>query len=133
MGVALSVSLSSDHKGLTAKLLGAVDFDMADHFQPTADNYLGRISNPFVVAALTEAKQVNGNADKEGLLAMKKGVLAAEAEKRLAGTGWLPKPIRGPKPKKQAETKPAAKGKAPTVKKVSAKSAKTKPPAAFAS
>ncbi|NNH49546.1 hypothetical protein [Stenotrophomonas maltophilia] len=102
---------------------------MADHFQPTADNYLGRISKPFVVAALTEAKQVNGNANKEGLLAMKKGVLAAEAEKRLAGTGWLPKPIWGPK----AETKPAAKGKAPTVKKVRAKSAKTKPPAAFAS
>lgn len=115
LGVALTVSVNEEHKGLTAKLLETLDFDMAEHFEPTADNYLGRVSKTLIVEALTEAKQIKGEADATALLAMKKGALAAEAEKRLAGTGWVPKGIRSPKPKakKQAEPKAKAEPKAP--------------------
>uniref|UniRef100_A0A8R1E7G4 ParB domain-containing protein n=1 Tax=Caenorhabditis japonica TaxID=281687 RepID=A0A8R1E7G4_CAEJA len=109
LGVALTVSVNEEHKGLTAKLLETLDFDMAEHFEPTADNYLGRVSKPLIVEALTEAKQIKGEADSTALLAMKKGALAAEAEKRLAGTGWVPKGIRSPKQKAKKQAEPKAK------------------------
>lgn len=98
-GVALSVSLTDDHKGLTGKLLDALNFDMSTHFAATTDTYLGRVSKPLIVDALREAGKVTGQADKDALLAMKKGALAAEAQTRLAGSGWVPKGIRTPKPK----------------------------------
>lgn len=109
LGVALTVSVNEEHKGLTAKLLETLDFDMAEHFEPTADNYLGRVSKTLVVEALTEAKQIKGEADSTALMAMKKGTLAAEAEKRLAGSGWVPKGIRSPKQKAKKQAEPKAK------------------------
>jgi ParB family transcriptional regulator, chromosome partitioning protein len=129
LGCALSLSLAHDHKGLTGKLLEALGFDMAEHFQPTADNYLGKLPKPLMIEALTEAKQVKDAAEKEMLLGMKKGALAAEAEKRLAGSGWVPKLIRTPKakakadakPKPETKAKPAPKGKAPAKSKAPAK------------
>lgn len=114
-GIALSVSVAQDHKGFTGKLLAALDFDMADHFKPTAENYLGRVPKPLIVAAVKQAGKLADKADGDALLAMKKGALAGEAETRLAGTGWVPEAIRGPKPKadkapaKKAAKKPAKK------------------------
>ncbi|MBZ5763816.1 ParB N-terminal domain-containing protein [Rhizobium sp. VS19-DR104.2] len=108
-GVALSVSVDSNHATLTGKLLETLQFDMADHFEATADNYLGKVSKGLIVAALDEAKQIKGSTDRAALLAQKKGKLAAEAETRLAGSGWVPKGIRTPKPKAApAPKKPAA-------------------------
>ncbi|WP_045756631.1 ParB/RepB/Spo0J family partition protein [Xanthomonas albilineans] len=107
-GVALSVSVDSKHAALTAKLLETLQFDMADHFEATSDNYLGKVSKGLIVAALDEAKQIKGSTDRAALLAQKKGQLAAEAETRLAGSGWVPKGIRTPKPKvTPAPKKPA--------------------------
>ncbi|MEB1764614.1 ParB N-terminal domain-containing protein [Xanthomonas campestris pv. campestris] len=120
-GVALSVSLAEDHKGLTGKLLDALNFDMSAHFEATTDTYLGRVSKPLIVDALREAGKIDGQTDKDALLAMKKGALANEAQARLAGSGWVPKGIRAPKPKKAAEPKkPAAKAK-PKAEKAAAK------------
>lgn len=121
-GVALSVSLSDEHKGLTGKLLDMLDFDMAEHFTPTAANYLGRVSKPLMVEALTEAKKIKGKDDETALLAMKKGQLAEEAETRLAGSGWVPKGIRTPKARKIA-------AKASTKKASAKKTAPSKPKA----
>ena len=123
-GVALTVSLSDDHKGLTAKLLQMLGFDMAAHFTPTAGNYLGRMSKPLMVEALTEAGKIKDEADKTFLLAFKKGALATEAESRLAGSGWVPKGIRTPKPK--GAPKPKAPAKKATAKKKAATKAKAK-------
>ena len=117
-GVAQSVSLSEKTTGLTAKFLAALDFDMAAHFTPTAANYLAHVAKPLILAALTEAGKVNDEADRAALLAMKKGTLAAEAEMRLAGTGWVPELIRTPKAKAPAKAKPAPK---PAAKKAAAK------------
>lgn len=92
--VARSVSLSSEADGLSGKYLEALGLDMADHFTPTAENYFGRVSKDLMVEALNEAGKVADDEDKKNLLAMKKGVLAKEAESRMAGTGWVPALIR---------------------------------------
>ncbi|MCD0253076.1 ParB/RepB/Spo0J family partition protein [Xanthomonas campestris pv. campestris] len=124
-GVALSVSLTDDHKGLTGKLLDALNFDMSAHFEATADTYLGRVSKPLIVDALREAGKISGQTDKDALLGMKKGVLAAEAQTRLSGSGWVPKGIRAPKPKKLAAPEGAAAKRKPNA----APKAATKPAA----
>jgi ParB family chromosome partitioning protein len=69
----------------------ALNMDMRNWFTPTADNFFSKVSNPHILEAMTEAgKAPNSNAPAK----LKKGPLAELAEKTLAGTGWLPKPIR---------------------------------------
>jgi ParB family chromosome partitioning protein len=80
------------HAGVAA-LHAAIGFDMADHWNPTCDNYLGRIPAALILEAVTEAKGKDVAATLAGL---KKDELVAQAGKLLAGTGWLPKPLRGP-------------------------------------
>lgn len=109
--MARSVSLAVECDGLSAKYLEALDFNMADHFCPTAANYLSRVSKGLILEALTEAGKVQGETDRSALLAMKKGALAQEAETRLAGTGWVPQLIRTQtvKPLKSKAKKASAK------------------------
>ncbi|MGH6922862.1 MAG: ParB/RepB/Spo0J family partition protein [Propylenella sp.] len=72
------------------KIARAVSLDMAVYFTPTADNFFGRISRPGILATIDEAKGGHGPAlDK-----MKKAELAARAADIVAGTGWLPEPLR---------------------------------------
>lgn len=109
--VARSVSLSTEHKGLTGKLLGSLGFDMAAHFTPTADNYLGRVPKELAVEALRQAGRLIDADDKAKLLNMKRKDLAHEAEQRLHGLGWVPEVIRTPAPASEPKktTKKAAK------------------------
>jgi ParB family chromosome partitioning protein len=118
-----------------AALHAAIGFDMADHWTPACDNFLGRIPAALVLEAVTEAKGKDVAATLNGL---KKDELIAQAGKQLAGTGWLPKPLRGPgyalkAAKPVAAAKPAPKAtpakpakKAPA-KKPAAKKAAKKP------
>lgn len=107
--IARSVSLSFELDGLSAKLVQTLEIDMADHFEPTAANYLGRVPKDFVIQALRDVDRINGDQDRDALLAMKKGQLAKEAESRLAGTRWVPELIRSQADKPQSK-KRAAKG-----------------------
>ena len=69
----------------------ALNMDMRKWFTPTADNFFSKVSKPHILEAMTEAgKAPNSNAPAK----LKKGPLAELAEKTLAGTGWLPEPIR---------------------------------------
>jgi len=129
-GVARSVNLEDGHKGYTGHLIGALNFDMSKHFEATSANYLGRVKKSHVVAALSEAGKAD---DKAALETMKSKELASEAERRLAGTGWVPASIRTPvaktdKPASKKITKALAKGKvaakAPSKTKPSARKAK---------
>lgn len=97
-GVASAVSVTREHTGLTAKLLSALGFDMADHFTPTAANYLSRVPKALILTALEEAGCISGEAERSTLLAMKKGDLAARGEAMLEGTRWVPALIRTPAP-----------------------------------
>jgi len=75
-----------------ANALGvALNLDMPKWFTPTAENFFLRVSRQTVVAAMKEAK---GLPAKRSWDKMKKPALAALAEREIAGTGWLPQPLR---------------------------------------
>jgi ParB family chromosome partitioning protein len=69
----------------------AVALDMAQRWQPTVAGYLGRVSKPLNLEAVTEAK---GKAAADNIATLKKGDMATHAAELLAGTGWLPAMLR---------------------------------------
>ena len=77
------------HAGRIAE---AVRLDMAAAgWRPTAESYLGRVTKARILAAVREAR---GEAAAERIAQLKKAEMAAAAEELLAGTGWLPEPLR---------------------------------------
>jgi ParB family chromosome partitioning protein len=74
----------------------AVNLDMTEQgFVTTAANYLGRVKKQQILETVAEAI----DQDKAELLTdLKKKDMAAEAERLLAETGWLPEPLRTPEP-----------------------------------
>ncbi|MHB0773366.1 ParB/RepB/Spo0J family partition protein [Bradyrhizobium sp. 1.29L] len=73
-------------------LARAVRLDMVQAgWRPTVDNYLGRVTKPRILEAVRQAK---GEASAELIDHLKKADMASEAERLLAGTGWLPEPLR---------------------------------------
>jgi ParB family transcriptional regulator, chromosome partitioning protein len=84
-----SVRQKLDHANVLARTVG---LDMAAvGWKPTADNYLGRVTKPLILAAVREAK---GEPSIQLIDHLKKGDMAREAERLLDGTGWLPEPLR---------------------------------------
>ena len=82
----------ADH---AATLAQAVRLDIAaTGWTPTVANYLDRVPRPRILEAIREAK-----GDQSGLLIahLKKADMAREAARMLAGTGWLPEPLRVPR------------------------------------
>jgi ParB family chromosome partitioning protein len=72
-------------------LARAVNLDMAAAgWSPTIDNYLGRVPKMRILEAVREAK---GEASAQLIDHLKKPDMAKEAERLLAGTGWLPEPL----------------------------------------
>ncbi len=57
------------------------------------DTILGRVTKARILQAVREAK---GRARAERIEHLKKGDMATEAEALLAGSGWLPEPLRTP-------------------------------------
>jgi len=76
------------------RLAQAVDLDMAAAgWWPTVDGFLGRVTKARILQAVAEAK---GQPAADRIAHLKKGDMATEAETLLAGTGWLPEPLRTP-------------------------------------
>ena len=75
------------------RLAGLVSLDMSRDWTPTAANYFGRVTKPRILAAVREAK---GEETARLLEGLKKGDMAREAERLMAGTGWLPGLLRTP-------------------------------------
>jgi ParB family chromosome partitioning protein len=76
------------------RLAQTVALDMAAAgWTPTEDNFLGRVTKARILQAVAEAK---GQRAADRIEHLKKGDMAAEAETLLAGTGWLPEPLRTP-------------------------------------
>lgn len=74
----------------------AMGFDLYAWWQPTAENYFGRISRPLICAALTDAGLTGKASDAAK---MKKGDAAELAADELAARRWLPSwmmPVTGP-------------------------------------
>lgn len=76
------------------RLAAAVDLDMAGAgWSPTVDNFLGRVTKARIVAAVREAR---GERQAQLIDHLKKGEMAERAQGLLAGTGWVPEPLRTP-------------------------------------
>ena len=74
------------------QLASAVALDMAAQgWTPTVDGYLGRVTKARILAAVAEGV---GSQAVERIGHLKKGEMAEAAEPLLAGTGWLPEPLR---------------------------------------
>jgi ParB family transcriptional regulator, chromosome partitioning protein len=71
----------------------AVNLDMADWWEPTAQGYLNHVPKAQIVQALKEA---GPDLADDGVGALKKDVLVVKAVSRLAGKRWLPAPLRRP-------------------------------------
>ena len=77
--------------GHAAMLASALRLDMAAWFTPTATNYFGRVSKEQILDALREARNAPPAPAWEKL---PKSALATLAEREIAGTPWLPLPLR---------------------------------------
>ena len=74
------------------RLATDIGLDMVDAGWTTAaENYLGKVTKARIVAAVREAK---GDEAADGIEGMKKDAQAERAEQLVAGTGWLPEPLR---------------------------------------
>lgn len=73
-------------------LARAVNLDMvAAGWTPTAETYLGRVTKTRILEAVREGK---GEREAQLIEHLKKGDMAKEAERLLAGSGWLPEPLQ---------------------------------------
>ena len=76
------------------RLATAVDLDMVSAgWVPTVDTFFGRVTKARIMDAVREAK---GDHAATRIAQLKKPEMAAEAEVLLAGSGWLPEPLRTP-------------------------------------
>jgi ParB family chromosome partitioning protein len=76
------------------RLAEAVALDMAAAgWKPTVESYLGRVTKGRILDAVREAK---GEEAAQRIAHLKKAEMATAAEALLAGTGWVPEPLRTP-------------------------------------
>ncbi|WP_455296975.1 hypothetical protein [Brucella pituitosa] len=74
------------------QLARALGVDMSDWFEPTADNYFNHVNRSTIELAVVEAK--GKAAELSVRTTRKKGEAVLIAERLVAGSGWLPVPIR---------------------------------------
>ena len=87
------------------RLATAVALDMTAHWTPTVRSYLGRVTK----AQILEAVAVGVSPEAaERIADKKKQEMAEKAEQLLAGTGWLPLPLRTEPPAWLAYEQPQA-------------------------
>ncbi len=124
------------------RLAQAVALDMAAvGWQPTVDNYLGRVTKGRIVEALREA---TGESAVERIRPLKKAEMAKAAEGLLTGTCWLPEPLRtpgqfftpgvepAPLPEVEGETQSAQDGGEPAIEESGSSEEASEPSAAAA-
>jgi ParB family chromosome partitioning protein len=76
------------------RIAEAVNLDIpAVGWSPTVDNYLGRVTKARILQAVREAR---GEQAAQLIDHLKKGEMAERAQELLAGSGWLPEPLRTP-------------------------------------
>lgn len=100
--VASTVSALASQEGEVpaTALAQAVDLDMHDWWTPTAAGYFEHVSK----AKALEAVQVFAPDQVNRLGKLKKAEIASEAERLVAGTGWLPVMFRGQEAAVEVET-----------------------------
>lgn len=74
-----------------AALAATLGMDMAQWWTPTASGYFGRVPKALILSDLEAARQAP---TAPSWAKLPKKELAALAEREVAGTGWLPEPLR---------------------------------------
>jgi ParB family chromosome partitioning protein len=88
------------------QLAAAVRLDVtAEGWTPTVETYLGRVTKAHILQAVREAR---GEAAAGRIAHLKKSEMAAQAQELLAGSGWLPEPLRTPGQGTTETTAPAS-------------------------
>lgn len=77
--------------GSANAIAAALGLHMADWWEPTAESCLNHVPKAQPIAALNEAAP---ELSSGGVEAMNKDALVIAAASRLAGTRWLPEPLR---------------------------------------
>jgi ParB family chromosome partitioning protein len=86
--------LRTDEMTVHANVLAhEVALDMTAYWQPTAANYLSRVSKERILEAVREAAS---ESEVKAIAGLKKSDMAEAAEKALAGKPWLPLLLRSP-------------------------------------
>ena len=76
------------------RIAEVLDLDMvAAGWTPTVENYLGRVTKARILGAVREAR---GERAAQLIDHLKKTEMAEKAQELLAGSGWLPEPLRTP-------------------------------------
>ncbi|KXV16428.1 chromosome partitioning protein ParB [Acetobacter malorum] len=74
------------------RLASALSLDLVEAgWQPTVENYLGRVTRARILQAVREAR---GDEAADRIAHLKKPDMAREAEQLLDGSGWLPEALR---------------------------------------
>ncbi|ARW11479.1 ParB/RepB/Spo0J family partition protein [Acetobacter ascendens] len=74
------------------RLASALSLDLVEAgWQPTVENYLGRVTKARILQAVREARSDDA---AERIAHLKKPDMAREAERLLEGSGWLPEALR---------------------------------------
>ncbi len=74
------------------RLATALRLDLVEAgWQPTVENYLGRVTKARILQAVREAR---GDEAAARIAHLKKPEMAREAERLLEGSGWLPEALR---------------------------------------
>ncbi len=85
------------------QLAVALGLDMTAWYAPTAETFFNRIPKSMTLDAIAEARQMPNAA---AWAKLKKAELTALAERHVAGTGWLPAPLRIVAPDESNTTTP---------------------------
>ena len=93
LSTALSINTVTAGEGAHSgdELATAVGLDMSCFWTATGASYLAQVSKDQVVKAVSEAESAEASAT---LVKIKKGEAVVKAEALLAGTRWLPMPLR---------------------------------------
>ncbi|CAN7653022.1 ParB N-terminal domain-containing protein [Phenylobacterium sp. LjRoot225] len=89
--VASHNQVNTDRVRAADALACALALNMTDWWEATAESFFGRVSKPVILAAVAEVSTAQA---ADNIAGLKKAELAAEAEKRVAGKGWLPALLR---------------------------------------
>ncbi len=89
---AVSQRSVSERLARANRLATVLQLDLAEAgWQPTVENYLGRVTKARILEAVREAR---GDEAAERIAHLKKADMAREAERLLEGSGWLPEALR---------------------------------------
>lgn len=75
------------------EVAACIGFDMADAWEPSAENYLGRVSRDRILEAVREGVSKEA---ADNIAGLKKQAMADAAAQRLRGKRWLPPILRPP-------------------------------------